>query len=238
MYSFDSRVRYSEVDCNGNMELSKIIDYFQDCSCFQSEDLGVGVVHSKQTGCAWLINSWQVDVSRFPTYGEEITTNTWAYGFDSVYGYRNFSMMSKYGEVLAQANSNWIYVNLSTSRPMRLTKEIIGAYPIEPRIAEFDYSSRKIKAPEEFVELKPFTVQLHQIDSNHHVNNGQYIKIAQNYVPDDFKIWKMRAEYKRQALLGDIMIPRITMQINSCDVALVNTDGKPYCVVEFTQKAE
>ncbi len=43
MYAFDSRVRYSEIDHQGTMTLPALINYFQDCSTFQSEDIGVGL---------------------------------------------------------------------------------------------------------------------------------------------------------------------------------------------------
>ena len=36
MYTFDSRVRYSEVGIDGNMTLIALLDYFQDCSTFHS----------------------------------------------------------------------------------------------------------------------------------------------------------------------------------------------------------
>jgi len=233
MYSFDSRVRYSEVDRNCNMDLCKIIDYFQDCSCFQSEALGDGVILSKEHGRAWLLSSWQIVVTRYPQYAEQITTSTWAYGFDSVYGYRNFMMQTKSGEVLAQANSNWIYVDLKSARPLRLTNEIINIYPIAPKLIDFDYAPRKIMLPSDYIEKEPVTILLHQIDSNQHVNNGQYIKIAQQYLPDDFKIWQMRAEYKQQALLGDVLTPRVTWNDQKCTIALMNTQSKPSCIVEF-----
>ena len=43
MYTFESRVRYSETDENGLLSIAGIVDYFQDVSTFQSEDLGIGV---------------------------------------------------------------------------------------------------------------------------------------------------------------------------------------------------
>ena len=36
MYSFDSRVRYSEVDEDRKLSLTGVINYMQDCSTFQS----------------------------------------------------------------------------------------------------------------------------------------------------------------------------------------------------------
>ena len=41
-FSFDSRIRYSEVDSSCRLSLTGLTNYFQDCSTFQSEDLGIG----------------------------------------------------------------------------------------------------------------------------------------------------------------------------------------------------
>ena len=42
-YSFTSRIRYSEIGEDGNLTLPGLINYFQDCSTFQSEAIGEGV---------------------------------------------------------------------------------------------------------------------------------------------------------------------------------------------------
>ena len=55
MYEFDSRVRYSEVDHHGTMTVPALINYFQDCSTFQSEDLGIGTTVLKEEKRAWLL---------------------------------------------------------------------------------------------------------------------------------------------------------------------------------------
>ena len=56
MYEFDSRVRYSEVDHHGTMTVPALINYFQDCSTFQSEDLGIGTTVLKEEKRAWLLS--------------------------------------------------------------------------------------------------------------------------------------------------------------------------------------
>ena len=43
MYEMKIRVRYSEVDREGIARLHQILEYFQDCGTFQSEELGLGV---------------------------------------------------------------------------------------------------------------------------------------------------------------------------------------------------
>lgn len=42
MYTFQSRVRYSELDPERKLSIASIVDYFQDCSTFHSEQLGGG----------------------------------------------------------------------------------------------------------------------------------------------------------------------------------------------------
>ncbi len=42
MYTFTSRVRFSETDENGKLSLAGIMNYLQDCSVFHSEDVGNG----------------------------------------------------------------------------------------------------------------------------------------------------------------------------------------------------
>ena len=65
--------------------------------------------------------------------------------------------------------------------------------------------SRKIAVPKEGgQQQKGFQVQEYHLDTNHHVNNGQYVRMATAYLPDDFPVREMRAEYRRQAKLGDM----------------------------------
>ena len=46
-YTIDGRIRFSEVDHTRRITLPGIVNYFQDCSSFHSEDLGVGIEYQK-----------------------------------------------------------------------------------------------------------------------------------------------------------------------------------------------
>ena len=97
MYEFDSRVRYSETDAQGRMTWLALMDYFQDCSVFHSEAVNLGVEVWTDAQKAWILSSWQICLNRMPRLGEQITTQTWAYGMKGFYGYRNFSMNGRDG---------------------------------------------------------------------------------------------------------------------------------------------
>ena len=48
MYQYQTRIRYSELDESGHLKPEALLDYFQDCSTFQSEDLGIGIGYLKE----------------------------------------------------------------------------------------------------------------------------------------------------------------------------------------------
>ena len=120
MYQFDSRVRYSETGENGELTLTGMINYLQDCSTFQSEDLGMGIEYLKEQKRAWWLSSWQIVVDRCPVLGEEITVSTWPYDFKGMYGYRNFTIRDRKGNDLVRANSVWFLFDTEAGRPVRV----------------------------------------------------------------------------------------------------------------------
>ena len=65
------------------------------------------------------------------------------------------------------------------------------------------------------------------------MNNGQYVLMAQEYLPADFAVKQMRAEYKNQAKLGDIIVPSVHEENGVYTVVLDNTAGEAYAVVEL-----
>ena len=70
MYSFDSRVRYSEVGEDKKLTLDGIINYFQDSSTFQSEELEIGVDMLEKLHRVWVLSSWQIVIERYPALCE------------------------------------------------------------------------------------------------------------------------------------------------------------------------
>ncbi len=133
IYSFDGRVRYSETGENGLLTLPGILNYFQDCSTFQSEEVGLGLKVLKEWKRFWVLSAWQVIVERYPALGEQIRTSTWAYGFRGFMGFRNFTMDTADGERLAYANTFWTYINRENGVPVRLTERDMEGYRMEEK---------------------------------------------------------------------------------------------------------
>ena len=97
MYTFDSRVRYSETDESGFLSIAGIVDYFQDVSTFQSEALGLGVEYLHGHNMVWVMSAWQIIIHRYPSLGENIVAGTFPYAFRSLWECGIFSWIRRTG---------------------------------------------------------------------------------------------------------------------------------------------
>lgn len=232
MYSFDSRVRFSEVDETHELRVTSLINFFQDCSTFQSESIGLGIDALKGYGKAWVLSSWQICVNRYPMMREDVRVETWPTGFEGMYGTRNFRLCTKAGEVLAYANSIWIFMDMRKGRPIRAMEEDVKAYPVEPAM-DMEYAPRKILLPKELEEKGSYPVLRSQIDTNSHMNNSQYVQVALEIYPEGKAAKQIRVEYKKSAVYGDVIYAKIAKEEERTVVVLADEQDKVYAAVEF-----
>lgn len=248
MYSFTSRVRYSELSSDKKLSLVSIINYFQDCCTFEAEDTGVGLKWLGDHHTAWMLTNWQIHILRRPKYCEEIEIITWACGFKYFVGKRSFLIRSLTEEPLVYALSDWAYVNVIKNLPDKnVPQEELDAYgidtPIEQRFEEFgihqnadevllkgkiDISDINTKA------LQKIVVSGEHLDTNNHVNNAQYVAIASSVLPEGFNARVFRAEYKLQSKLGDELYPYLCVEDEDiCKVVLKDEKQNVKLVCQF-----
>ena len=141
-------------------------------------------------------------------------------------------MTDENGEKTAYAQSVWVYMDVEKGRPVRPDQDELDAYgQCEP--LEMDYESRKIALPEESMSLEPFPVRRYHIDTNEHVNNCQYVQMAMEMLDQERVIRQVRVEYKKSAVLGDMIVPKIGDRDVRTVVELCTTEGELYAAVEF-----
>lgn len=233
MYSYKSRIRYSELDETGHLRLESLLDYFQDCSTFHSEDIGLGVDYLRERHLVWVLSSWQIVVNRYPRLGENVETGTAPYEFKGFIGFRNFCMKDEAGNYLAYANTLWSLLDTQTAKPAKPSEEMLKGYVLEPKL-DMEYAPRRIPVPEFGEDGEPVLIRPHHLDTNHHVNNGQFVRIALDSLGKNYRVGQLRAEYKKQVMLGDILVPYIADAGDGrCVVALKDKEGTVCCIVEL-----
>lgn len=235
MYTYETRVGFSQVDSKKRIKLEALTNLFQDATCFQGEEIGAGFAYLEPKKQAWVLNSWQIDVDRFPEFNEKITVGTFPTGFRGFLGNRNFFVMDEKKEMIVMAHSIWTLMDMENMRPTRLTPEYVQKYTLEEPLP-MEYASRKILIPDgdewEISTKDVIRVSEYHLDSNMHVNNGQYVQMAGAYFDRDIRYDRMRVEYRKQAHLGDVILPVVYKKENACIVSLCDTENKPYAVIE------
>ena len=236
MYEYKIRIGFSDCDTNKTFTLTSLIDAFQDCSTFQSEDLGVGFDVLTQNNLVWVINYWELNILRLPKLCDYVTVGTYPYDFKGCFGFRNFYMKDEKDEYIVKANSMWTLVDTISSRPSKAPQFISQAYELEQKL-DMTYNPRKVLIPESddvlTLEKDPIHIQLHHLDSNHHVNNGQYVKLAMSALGEEENIASLRIDYRKQAHLGDTIYPVVYKTDNKSIVALYDENKSAFSVAEF-----
>ncbi len=235
MYTFETIVRYSE--CNGKEQagLTNILDYLQDVCTFQAEELHVGVKYMRQHHIAWVLNSWQVDILRYPLFGEKIRITTWPYDFYGFYGFRNFKIEDVAGDMIVRANSVWVFMDTQKGRPVKILPQVQAAYHKESRL-DMEYLDRKIPDFDASPVEEKIQIPRGFIDTNEHVNNAKYIAIAQELFLQGVEVARMCAEYRKSAVYGDVLYPSVRREPGKIAVKLYGPDGAVYTVMEFYVK--
>lgn len=236
MYSFSSRIRYSETDEQGTLSLVSLVNYLQDCSLFQTDELGIGLDHLAQKDLAWLIAGWQIQIHTLPRYGQDIVVSTWPTRLQGVFAHRNFTICSPDGFEYVRADSLWFMFDFAKQTPIVPPEEEWTPYMAqvgEP--LDMPKTSRKLRIDTSIqAVIKPsFVVSEQNLDTNHHVNNAQYIEFARAAAGDLSQLKRVLVQYVSFATLGDTIVPVVYTSNEGVTVSLNGTDEKPYAIVKF-----
>ena len=229
MYSFSSHVRYSECDENAQLGIVALMNYLQDTNTFQTESLGLGLDHMARHHFAWLLAAWQIEIDRLPHFCDPITVNTWCYEMKRTYSLRNYTMSGPDGVPFVRADAIWFTYGLDEGRPIRIPESEMVYLSDVPRL-DMPVTQRKLKAEGQSWDATPITVNEQHLDTNRHVNNAQYVLMALQSLGEEVTPHRICVQYRRQAVLGDVLVPRIHANESGWTVELVDGQTDPTAV--------
>ena len=240
MYTFKSTVRFSETGKDSKLTIPHLISYFQDCSTLHGNKAGLDRKKLIKMERAWFLSSWQIIINKRPGIDEKIEVETRAYEIRGFYGLRNFIMYNEAKEVCAYANSIWFYVDTKKGRPVKYEQKDGTGFEIDEEFP-MEKADRKIIIPEnadKTIKGDRLKVRESHLDSNYHMNNREYVRIALDFMPDSFDIddlRQIRVEYKKAAVLDEIMVPVYYFDVENKKifVSLENEAGENFAKVEF-----
>lgn len=230
MYSYTDRVSYSEIDSNQQLTYFSLVNYLQDCSCFHSEEAGVGLDYLVKRHIGWFVTGYEIHIIRMPKYAEKIVISTYPYQVKGLMAHRDYAIALEDGSILAYANSLWVLMDLQSGKPARITQEMEAGFKDEGR-PEFKFESGKLFYKNNGEKVGNFKVSEIYIDTNGHMNNSYYIDVTRRFLPEDgFK--SIRINYKKAAQLFDELDVYLVKLEDGYQVILIK-DDEVYTIVEY-----
>ena len=207
-YTKQYEVRSYECDKDCRLRLLTIFNLMQDMADTHADLMGVGYDICFQKGIGWVGGNYHLRIHKLPQWREKFTLKTWPSATTFVTGIRDFEALNKDREVLFQASSQWVLIDLEKGRPVSVAKNL-GEYELFPeRAIETNFQAPSL--PKRIDFKKKFFVRYDDIDMNNHVNNAVYPVWAAESVPVMFRVShnlvELEISFKKPALLGDTVL--------------------------------
>jgi len=175
-----------------------------------------------------------VEIIRVPEYKENLTVTTSVYGMKPMFGFRNTFIYDSEGKPCYRTWSMGAFVDKSAGKLKRVDDVTIASMTLDPQL-EMNYKDRRIMLPKEGGDvLDSIKVLRADIDYNKHMNNANFVRMAMELLPENFKIQGLRVEYRVAAKLGDVLIPTI-YKIEGGFIISLSIGNDVSTIIEFTE---
>ncbi len=172
------RVRYYECDALGRLSSSNYLRYMQETALDASAAAGYGLDYYETLNRYWLVRQTRINYFLPLFYNESVHVKTWVATFGRVRSRRAYEFHHvETGQPVAQASTDWVFVDGSSGRPVSPSQKLKEAFFPEG-LPEPSH------VQEEFPALPPAPAAAFQtprqaswqhLDPMGHVNNAVYL---------------------------------------------------------------
>ncbi|EOZ93283.1 Acyl-ACP thioesterase [Indibacter alkaliphilus LW1] len=200
-YEKEFEVLSFQIDPFGKLRWSSLGDLMQEVAWKHADSRGFGQ-ELFEKGLMWVLSRFQIQVHRKPSWGELITVKTAGRGISGLFALREFEVIDQAGEVLAEAMSAWLLLDVKSKRPKRpsqvLPSELFALTEDDSQLPP------KITFSETGDLSTAFNVRASDLDMNNHVNNVSYIRWVEDFAIEQKKKFnKLCINYLSEARIGE-----------------------------------
>lgn len=168
------KIRYSDLNFDGSLKPSSLLNFFQDIAVDSADKLGFGSEDLLKQKLLWYLLKYRIEFYEYPNGITDLTLRTEPRGYHRLFAYRNFEAISG-GKTLIKASTLWSLVNFETKNIVNIESAIQSPLLTKFVADEHDLAFGKIPPLTKADYQKEFEVRYNDIDGNRHANNGNYI---------------------------------------------------------------
>ena len=167
-------LRVSECDVHSRWRPGAMLIEMQEAAGEHSGTEGCGRDTLGRMGLAWVVARMDLQVLRYPGFGERVTVRTFHRPVRHRFFPRYFQILDGEGQLIAQASSLWLLMDLETRQSVpadRLPRPLTDNSDM-PEIMSMPGGIAALDAPERVTSR---TAVYSDLDINGHVNNTRYM---------------------------------------------------------------
>lgn len=177
------RVRHYECDAFGHLNNTNYLRYMQEAAFDASAAAGYGLARYHAMGYHWLVRETEIEYLRPVYYGDTVEVTTWIADFRRVQSRRAYEFhMAGAGELVAQAFTNWVFLNSATGALATIPQQLMADFFPEGPPAGAPPRARlpEPPPPPPGVFKIQRRVAWQDLDMARHVNNAVYLSYAED----------------------------------------------------------
>lgn len=128
----DLTVAEEATDEFGHVNNQRYIAWMQDVATAHSAANGWPMERYLGIGAAWVVRSHFIEYLRPAFAGDKIEISTWAASLALREVSRKY-LFRRAGQVLARAETKWVYVDIKSGRPKRIPEELLASFEAVPQ---------------------------------------------------------------------------------------------------------
>lgn len=121
---------------------------------------------------------WKIKTIKRPHWNTELMVKTWARKFEKVSSWRDFEVYDNDGNLILIGTTQWVLIDVKRQSIAKITDKMHEEYGIFEKSVFEDEVSGKLQLEDKMEKVYEYTPTRRDIDSNHHVNNVNYLEIA------------------------------------------------------------
>ena len=127
---FDIQVTADVVDGNGHVNNVAYIQWLQDAAVRHARESGC-MAATTAAGASWVVRTHHIEYLAPAFAGDTLTVQTWVVNFQKVRSLRKYKIIRAADQtVVARAETDWVFVNAKTGRPLTIPDEVKNTLPI------------------------------------------------------------------------------------------------------------
>ncbi|MGO9200305.1 MAG: acyl-CoA thioesterase [Limisphaerales bacterium] len=134
VYQLEFKVPDSAVDANGHANNVAYVQWMQEAAIGHSEAAGCTRM-TLAGGATWVVRTHRIEYLSPAFAGDTLRVQTWVADFRKVRSLRRYKFIRVAdGMVLAQGETDWVFVDALTGRPRAIPAEVRQAFQVAPEL--------------------------------------------------------------------------------------------------------